>query len=183
VAATPTRMEMRDDVELDNYDMGRMALQVSKLFRRLVRFLFVNKVCLLCVNQTRTKFVRFGNPETTYGGKALKFYAWVRIRLGSTKVIEENGEEVGFLCHMKVVKNKVAPPLKTCKFPIYWERGIDKAMAVWEFAVDEGLFKRSKGAYRFDKKVITKKSFRKYYKHHKEEVDGLLRQSVAAHGG
>src|SRR5437879_544446 len=82
IAATPTRSELAHKAGLEASDMGKSAQQMSKLFRRLVRFLFVNKVCLLCVNQTRTNLARlWGSKESTYGGKALRFYAWVRCRM------------------------------------------------------------------------------------------------------
>jgi len=179
VAATPTRSELENPKGLEASDMGKAAAQISKLFRRLVRFLFINKVCLICVNQTRTNLgIMFGNKESTFGGKALKFYSWVRIRLGATKVIEEDGEDIGFMCQLKVVKNKVAPPLKTCKFPIYWDKGIDVPMAIWEFAIEKEVFVKNKAHYTYRGQLITRSSFRKFYERHGEEIDGALRASV-----
>lgn len=179
IAATPTRSELENKAGLDASDMGKTALQMSKLFRRLVRFLFIHKVCLICINQVRVNLgIMFGNKEATFGGKALKFYAWVRIRTGSTKIIEESGKDVGMMCNVKVVKNKVAPPFKTCKFPITWKRGVDVPMSIWEFAIDRDVFKKKGTSYRYRGQVITKNSFRKFYKDHQEEIDGAIRASM-----
>ena len=179
IAATPTRSELENKAGLEASDMGRTALQMSKLFRRLVRFLFVNKVCLLCINQVRTNLgIMFGNKESTFGGKALKFYAWVRIRLGSTKIIEEDGKDIGLMCKAKVVKNKVAPPLKECRFPILWKTGIDQPLAIWEFAIDKEILVRKGTHYKYRGQIITRNSFRKFYNAHKQEIDGACRASV-----
>jgi recombination protein RecA len=181
LAATPTRNELKakkgEKNSLDQSDMGGAALKISRLFRRMVRFLFLHNVCLVCVNQTRTSLKqRYGNPETTYGGKALKFYAWVRCRIstiGTIKGREDN--EIGFMCKLKTVKNKFgAAPLKTCLIPIYWSRGIDNARAVWEYATTIGVLKLKGRFYRFRGRVVTKKKFAKFYENNRKLIDALM---------
>lgn len=180
IAATPTRSELEHKAGLEASDMGKAAQQMSKLFRRLVRFLFINKVCLICVNQVRANLaVMYGNKESTFGGKALKFYAWVRARMKQLKLIEgETGESIGCMYELRVVKNKVAPPFMSCRFPIYWKTGINKSLAVWEFAIDRKIFVRKGTTYRYKKQVMTRKSFPRFYKEHREEINAALRQSM-----
>jgi len=183
IAATPTRSELEHKGGgLDKSDMGKSALQMSRLFRRLVRFLFMNQVCLLCINQTRTNLAQmWGSKETTYGGRALRFYAWIRCRIRLAKVIKEGDREIGLMCEMRVVKNKVAPPLGVCKIPIFWPHGIDNIRAVWEYGIDLDIIRRKGKAYRFHRDILTRNSFPKYYQRHKKEIDRELRE--ASKGG
>jgi recombination protein RecA len=180
IASTPTRTEMESKKGLDEHDMGRMALQVSKLFRRLVKFLMVNKVCLICINQTRVNLgVRYGDKETTPGGKALKFYAWVRCRMRRVKkIFNSDDKSIGILCEMETTKNKVYPPFRKCKFYIYWNRGIDKVEAVWEYAIDQEVFTQKGSSYRYEGKIVRKKHFQKFYLKHKEAIDRALVEST-----
>jgi recombination protein RecA len=180
VAATPTRSELANKAGLEASDMGRSALQMSKLFRRLVRFLFVNKVCLLCVNQTRSNLrVQWGNKESTYGGKALRFYAWVRCRMSRIKTLKnKDDEKIGYLIRMECVKNKIAPPERSCIIPIYFDRGIDKVLTIWEYCVEEEIFTKKGTAYRYDGSVMTRKTFPKFYRKHKKEIDAACRKST-----
>lgn len=180
IAATPTRSELASKSGLEESDMGKSARQMSKLLRRLVRFLRVNRVCLICINQTRTNLgVMWGSKETTYGGKALRFYAWVRCRMSSGKVIQDkHGKDIGVMCRMDCKKNKFAPPFKHCKVPVLWRKGIDPVRAIWEYCVDSDIFKRKGTSYRFHGNVVTKNKFRKVYLRNKEEIDALMRKSV-----
>jgi recombination protein RecA len=180
IAATPTRSELANKAGLEGSDMGRSALQMSKLFRRLVRFLFVNKVCLICVNQTRTNLgVMWGSKETTYGGKALRFYALVRARISRIKVIKNSADEkVGYLSKMECTKNKVAPPERSCLLPIYFDKGIHKSLSIWEYCVENDIFKKQHASYRYRGSVMTRKQFPKYYRKHREQLDKECRQST-----
>lgn len=181
IAATPTQTEldMSKAGGLEKSDMGKFALQMSKLFRRLLRFLFVNKVCLLCINQTRVNLQqRWGNKEVTYGGKALKFYAWVRCRIRTIKQIKEGDDVVGIMCEMRVVKNKIAPPFKSCKIPIYWGRGIDIPRTVWEYLLDRGLLEKKGMAFKLNGVLVTRTLFPKYYANHKSRIDKMIRREA-----
>lgn len=181
IASTPTSSELEDEKKgLAKSDMGKAAQQMSRLFRRLVKFLFKNTVCLICVNQTRTNLgVMYGDKETTPGGRALRFYAWVRCRVrGGQAIKDKNDEIVGRMCTLYVVKNKIAPPFKECSFPIYWVRGIDSVMAVWEYCVDNEIFKQKGTSYRYNGNVVTKRKFPKFYEKHKDEINKLLVKST-----
>jgi recombination protein RecA len=177
VSATPTRTELEHEGGLEASDMGKMAAQMSKMFRRLTRFLFYNTVCLLCTNQTRSNIAKmYGSKETTSGGAALSFYASVRCRLNKMKDIKgERDEIIGALLQLECKKNKVAPPFKHCLFPLYWSKGIDNALAVWEYCVDKRIFKKKGSAYKFDGRILARRSFPHYYRKHKPEMDALLR--------
>ena len=172
IAATPTRTELDNPKGLEASDMGKFAAQFSKLFRRMVKFLQNNTVCLICINQTRTNIAQmWGNKETTFGGKALKFYAWVRIRVRQSKKIEHGDEVVGIECEMMTTKNKVAPPFREAMLPIYWEGGIDNPKGVWAYATENSIFELRKNNYRFNGDLVTKGAFRKFYRRHKDEID------------
>lgn len=186
VAATPTRAELRakkgtDKASLETSDMGGAARQISKLFRRMVRFLFKNNVCLICINQTRTNLAQmYGSKETTYGGKALKFYAWVRCRIARIGIIKgKEDNEIGFMCELKTIKNKFgAAPLKTCKVPIFWDRGIDNDWAVWEYAIAMNVLKLKGRFYRFEGKLVTRKKFPQFYRENRKLINRLLIQET-----
>jgi recombination protein RecA len=176
IAATPTRTELEHKKGLAASDMGRFAAQMSKLFRRLIRFLRKQNVCLICINQIRATMAMWGPKESTYGGRALRFYAWVRIRTKQIKPIEnKEGKVIGLMCEVTVVKNKVAPPLRKCLLPVYWTKGIDNIGACWEFATEIGAIERKGTSYRFHDRVVTKKSFPRIYKANRQEINIALK--------
>jgi recombination protein RecA len=179
VAATPTQLELDQEDGLSDNQMAVMARQMSKLFRRLTRFLFKNKVCLVCTNQTRTNMGQtWGSKETTYGGRAIRFYASVRLRINKMKDIKgERDQSVGMMLQAECKKNKVAPPFRKCLFPIYWSRGIDNALAVWEYCIEQRIFKKHGTAYKFDGRTFMRKSFPHYYRKHRLEMNALLRNA------
>jgi len=185
ISATPTRAELVHKAGLENSDMGNFALKMSRFFRRLVKFLFINRVCLLCVNQTRVNLAQmYGSKESTYGGKALRFYAWVRCRISKVKSIPGPGDQdSGFISEFRTVKNKTGcPPWKRCRLPILWDRGIDSVLAAWEYAVQQKVFQRRGAVYTFKGQLLTRNSFPKFYRAHREEIDRLIRQSVSTGG-
>lgn len=185
IAATPTDMEMEEDRELGKADMGRMASQMSKFFKRMVRFLFVNNVCLLCTNQTRVDLGKmFGSKEISTGGRALRYYAWVRIRVSRIESITgPNKEDRGFILGLKTVKNKVAPPFRECRVPIYWQGGVDPVMACYYFGIDRKIFKKKGTAYRFKGHIVMAKTFPQLYARYKDRINHRLRESVLNQGG
>jgi recombination protein RecA len=181
LASTPTATELDDEKKgLAKSDMGKMAMQMSRLFKRLVKFLFKNNVCLICVNQTRTNLgVRYGDKETTPGGRALRFYAWVRCRMRRGKLIlGKDDKSIGAMCNMYVIKNKVGPPFRECNFPVFWSRGIDAVLASWQYCVDHGIFKQKGTSYRYKGKVVTRRKFPKFYATHKKEIDRAMVKST-----
>lgn len=177
VAATPSSTEL--EASLSNSDMGKSGMLMSRFFRRMVKFLRDNRVCLICINQTRVDLGKmWGSKETTYGGKALKFYAWIRCRMVKIKTLKNgDGDKIGALIQLETVKNKVGLNEQSCRFPVLWGRGIDKLMAIFEYAIDKGVFEKNKSAFYFGKSLVARKTFGKFYRHHQEEIDTALRRA------
>jgi len=173
VAATPTRTELDNKKGLAGSDMGRFANQMSKLFRRLCRFLRKNNVLLICINQTRTNLAKlWGSKETTYGGAALGFYAWVRIRVTQEKIIKDKHDhEIGIMCSAYVKKNKVGRPFKKCHIPILWKLGIDKERAMWEYCTSLEVFTLKGTSYRWHGKLVRRRKFSKFYEKYQKKID------------
>lgn len=164
IAATPTRAELENKKGLEASDMAGLARQISKFFRRLVRWLFKNKVCLLCINQTRDSMKSWGNRETTSGGRALRFYAWIRCRISRIEVIKDkDGREKAFLCELRTTKNKVAPPFRSCKLYIDWSHGINVPLSDWEYFVESGVFHKKGLQYSFRGERLSRKMFPEFY--------------------
>lgn len=174
VAATPTRTELDHKKGLAASDMGKFAAQMSKLFRRLVRFLRKQNVCLVCINQTRATMAMWGPKESTYGGKALRFYAWVRIRTKVLEPIKDGDKIIGLRCEAEIKKNKVAPPFQKCILPVYFTNGINNAESCWEYGLERGVIERKGTSYRLDGNVVTRKSFKKFYKKNRKVVRDLM---------
>ena len=175
IASTTTQRSQENKKGLAGTNMGDFAASMSRFFNQLRAFLYKNKVILFAINQTRTNLGQmWGNPETTPGGKALRFYAWVRCRINKIENIENSEDEViGQICQFETRKNKFYPPFRKCKFHLYWNKGnegISVPMSVWEYCVDEGVFKKKRGAYRFDRQVVTKRTWPKFYESHKEAI-------------
>lgn len=190
VAATPTRSELDHKKGLAASDMGKFANQMSKLFRRLVRFLRKNDVCLICVNQTRASMEMYGPKETTYGGKALRFYAWVRMRTKvAAPILDAQKRKIGHLMEVETKKNKAgAPPFMTCLLPLYYFNGIHATEAVWHYALELGVIHRKGTAYRIGTDIVTRRSFPKIYKRKGKLIRKLIRrvvceQATSAEGG
>src|SRR4029079_8238390 len=138
VAALTPKAEIEG--EMGDAHMGLQARLMSQALRKLTAIAHKTGTTLIFINQLRHKIgVTFGNPETTTGGNALKFYASVRLdvrRIGPIKVSEES---VGSRTRVKVVKNKCAPPFKEAEFDIRWGTGIDAAADLIDYAIELGV--------------------------------------------
>lgn len=177
IAATPTRTELDNKKGLGASEMAGLARQLSKFFRQLVSFLFKNKVCLLCVNQTRDSLAKWGRREVTAGGRALRFYAWVRCRISVSEVVKDkDGRERAFLCDFKTTKNKVAPPFRACQLYIDWLHGINVPLSDWGFFVGINLFHRKGLHYFYRGRAISRKKFPEFYASHRNR--NRLRRDV-----
>ena len=130
--------------EMGDFQIGLQARLMSQALRKLSGIISKTKTIVIFINQTRMKVgVRFGNPETTTGGLALKFYASVRINLRRIAQIKHGDEIIGNRIKAKIVKNKVAPPFKTTEFDIYYNEGISKMADLINTGVKSGIIKKS----------------------------------------
>lgn len=153
VAALVPRAEIEG--EMGDAVMGVQARLMSQALRKLTGAISKTKTCLIFTNQLRLKIgVMFGNPETTSGGLALKFYASVRIDIRKTESIKDGDTVVGSRHRARIVKNKVAPPFRVAEFDITNEAGISKAGGLIDVGLELGIIERSGAFYRYNGVVI-----------------------------
>ncbi len=153
VAALVPQAEL-DGVMSDN-QVGLQARLMSKAMRKLAGILNKTETTVIFINQLREKVgVMYGNPETTTGGRALKFYATVRIDIRRLEAIKNGNDIVGNTVKVKVVKNKVAPPFKTCTIDIIYGKGISMKGEILDLAIDRGFIKKSGSWYELDGEKI-----------------------------
>jgi len=142
VAALVTKAEIEG--EMGDSHVGQLARLMSQAMRKLTGALSKSNCCAIFINQLREKIgVLYGNPETTTGGRALKFYASVRIDIRKTEVIKNGSEPIGSRTRAKVVKNKVAPPFKEAEFDVMYGKGISKVGELVDMGTKLEVLKRS----------------------------------------
>ncbi|MEK7580514.1 MAG: recombinase RecA, partial [Patescibacteria group bacterium] len=148
VAALTPRAEIEG--EMGDQHMGLQARLMSQALRKLTGIVGKTKTTVIFINQIRLKIgVFFGNPETTTGGMALKFYSSVRIEVRRAEQIKKGDEVMGNMVKVKIVKNKVAPPFKTCTFDIMYNEGISVSGDLLDAGVNREIIKKSGNTYTF----------------------------------
>ena len=168
VAALVPRAEI--DGEMGEAQVGLQARLMSQALRKLTGVVARSHTCLIFINQLREKIgVMFGNPETTTGGRALKFYASVRIDIRRIGAIKDGDRVVGGRTRVKVVKNKVAPPFRVAEFDIMYGEGISREGDLLDLAVDHRIVEKSGAWFSYDGERLGQG---------RENVKGLLREKV-----
>ncbi|SOD74132.1 recombination protein RecA [Jatrophihabitans sp. GAS493] len=149
VAALVPRAEIEG--EMGDSHVGLQARLMSQALRKVTGALSNSGTTAIFINQLREKIgVMFGSPETTTGGKALKFYASVRLDVRRIETLKDGGEAVGNRTRVKVVKNKVAPPFKQAEFDIVYGQGISREGSLIDVGVEQGLVKKSGAWYTYE---------------------------------
>ena len=183
VAALTPRAEIEG--EMGDNKVGLQARLMSQALRKLTANISKTGTCCIFINQLREKIgIMFGNPETTTGGNALKFYASVRIDVRRTTQIKDGDDALGNRTKVKVVKNKVAPPFRSCEFDLIYGQGISREGSLLDMAVAKDIIVKSGAWFSYNDQRIAqgRDNARQYLKDHPEiadEIDALLRQQMS----
>ena len=180
VAALVPKAEI--DGEMGDSHVGLQARLMSQALRKLTAVISKSNCTVVFINQLREKVgVMFGNPETTTGGRALKFYSSVRLDVRRTDSIKVGGEVVGNHTKVKIVKNKIAPPFKTAEFDIMFGKGISQSGDILDLAANIDIVNKSGAWYQYNSEKIGqgRENAKAYLEEHPEvmaEIEGRVRE-------
>jgi len=183
VAALTPKKEIEG--EMGDSVVGLHARLMSQALRKLTSTIAKTNTCCIFINQLREKIgISFGNPETTTGGNALKFYASVRIDVRKSTQIKDGEEIRGNLTKVKVVKNKVAPPFRKCEFDIIFGEGISKLGEIIDLGVEYDIIKKSGSWFSYGETKLAQgrdgvKNMLKDNPELAEELEGLIKEAIA----
>lgn len=178
VAALTPKTEIEG--EIGDQHIGLQARLLSQAMRKLASIVAKTKTLVIFLNQTRVKIgIMFGDPTTTPGGMALKFYASVRIELKRIAQLKHKEQVVGSRIRAKIVKNKIAPPFKVAEFDVYYNEGISKSAEILNKGLDFGIIKKVGYSYFYGKEKIGQglDDFKVFLKNH-PEVEKEVRKAV-----
>lgn len=184
VAALTPKAEIEGD--MGDSHVGLQARLMSQALRKLTAIVNKSKTCVIFINQLREKVgVMFGNPETTPGGKALKFYASIRIDVRKADLLKDSDGAMGNKTKAKIVKNKLAPPFRLAEFDIIYGEGISREGCVIDMGVEYGVLEKSGAwfSYNGEKVANGRDKMRQYLKDNPEvmmEIDQKIRDAVKA---
>ena len=178
VAALVPQAEL--DGEMADSSVGLQARLMSKAMRKIAGILNKKECAVIFINQLREKVgVMYGNPETTSGGRALKFYASIRIDIRRTEAIKQGADIIGNTCRVKIVKNKVSPPFKQCEIDIIYGQGISKEGEILDRAVELGFIKKSGSWFEYNgNKIAQGRDAAKLYLKENEDVASELLEKI-----
>lgn len=180
VAALVPKTEI--DGEMGDTHVGLQARLMSQGLRKLTGIMSKGNCTVIFINQLRDKIgIMFGNPETTTGGKALKFYATIRIDVRKGEPIKANNEQIGNQIKVKIIKNKIAPPFKTAVFDIIYGKGISKESDILDLAVNSSIVDKSGAWYSYNSVKIGqgRENAKQYLKENPDicfEIENRIRQ-------
>lgn len=184
VAALTPKAEIEG--EMGESKMGLQARLMSQALRKLTASISKTRTVCIFINQLRDKIgVVYGNPETTTGGNALKFYASVRIDIRKASVIKDGEEQLGARAKVKIVKNKLAPPFRRAEFDIMYGEGISKIGEIIDLGVDLGILKKSGSWFSYGERKICQgrdsvKELLKSDEALRDEIEAKVRAGLAA---
>ena len=181
VAALVPKAEI--DGDMGDSHVGLQARLMSQALRKLTSIVSKSNCIVIFINQLREKIgVMFGNPETTTGGRALKFYASVRLDVRRVEALKQGGEVVGNHTRVKIVKNKVAPPFKEAEFDIVFGKGISKEGDILDLASDLGIVNKSGAWYAYNgEKIGQGRENAKNYLHENQVICDEIEAKVRDH--
>lgn len=168
--------------EMGDVHIGLQARLMSQALRKLAAIVSKAKTSVIFLNQTRMKIGSYGNPETTPGGLALKFYSSVRVRLGRIAQIKHKDEIIGSRIRAKIVKNKVAAPFKTAEFDIYYNEGISKTADIIRTGLKYGIVERAGSWFQYKDRKLGQgmEASKKFLKENPKITKGIKQEIIKA---